>query len=269
MISNINMEKYTNIKNICNYKISISKKIKWYIDNDNQNRYIDINEIYNCYKIVFDEDKLWPRYSYNISTSNMEFTIHHFIYYIVRMQSNAFKMVSSIIDDYDILEIYIINIRLGYEEHLNNLIYKLYDYLYPTGDINILPCIFISLKNMFNYIRDDIIMSKQNNSYFTTWDEYDLLSTLEYYINISPGENEVEYKNDLIGSSMYYTIMNDISNNKYTIKEFNMIIDIYNKKRNNERLKIYEEELIVKTWHPNRLINWCLDVDDKLDIGII
>lgn len=269
MISNIKIEEYTNIKNISKYKIGISNRIKWYMDDNKQNRYIDINELYNCYKIVFNADKLWPRYSYTISTSNMDFTIHHFIYYFIKMQVNSCKEISSFIDDYDILEVHTINFKLGYEEHLNNLIYKLYNYLYPLGDINMLPCIFISLKNIFDSINDDVLISNQNNSYFTTWDEYDLLSTIEYYINISPDENDIEYEYDLIGSSMYYSIIHDISNNKYSINEFTMILDKYNKKRTIERVKIYEEELIVKTWHPNRLVNWCLDIDDRLDIGIV
>jgi hypothetical protein len=37
--------------------------------------------------------------------------------------------------------------------------------------------------------------------------------------------------------------------------------------RAQERLKMYEEELIMKTWHPNRLMDWCLDIEEKNDFA--
>jgi len=31
--------------------------------------------------------------------------------------------------------------------------------------------------------------------------------------------------------------------------------------------KIYEEELIQKTWHPSRFMDWCLNNDEKEDVS--
>lgn len=57
--------------------------------------------------------------------------------------------------------------------------------------------------------------------------------------------------------------------NKYTLNYVISLINIYEQMRTQERLKIYEEELVVKTWHPSRLMNWCLDTEEKRDFEIV
>lgn len=36
-------------------------------------------------------------------------------------------------------------------------------------------------------------------------------------------------------------------------------------KRRSRRFTEYEAELIEKTWHPDRLVDWCFDIEDKKD----
>lgn len=38
------------------------------------------------------------------------------------------------------------------------------------------------------------------------------------------------------------------------------------KKRVHARLQAYKEELIAKTWHPKRVVDWCLDSDEKYEL---
>ena len=33
-----------------------------------------------------------------------------------------------------------------------------------------------------------------------------------------------------------------------------------------KRCKAIKEDLMIKTWHPSRLMNWCLDEEDRLDM---
>ncbi len=41
--------------------------------------------------------------------------------------------------------------------------------------------------------------------------------------------------------------------------------EIYDK--NNEAIKIFNGELIAKTWHPNRFQQWCLSIDEQKDLN--
>ena len=56
-----------------------------------------------------------------------------------------------------------------------------------------------------------------------------------------------------------------LKNKKEIIERFNKILDRYNFIRTKRRLEVYEEELIQKTWEPNRLFTWCLDEEEKKD----
>lgn len=255
MLFSADSEEYKQLLNILKYKIAISNKIKWYTNCIEHNRYIDIDELYHCHENVLRKDKLYPRYNKRDSSINdpsMDFTIHHCIYYFVRIQSNAFKMISSINDEYDILEIFQEIISVGRKIHLDKLIYNIYDYLYPTTDFYKISTIFISLKNIDFIINLDI--HHDLDVKFTNWDEYDLLNELNYYIESF--NDDVDYD---------YNKMNDTLNH---VNDCIILITEFNQKKASENLKIYEEELMVKTWHPDRLIDWCFDVDDKKDIGI-
>jgi len=37
--------------------------------------------------------------------------------------------------------------------------------------------------------------------------------------------------------------------------------------RNKKRVNIYKEELIARTWHPELFMDWCLDDDEKDELG--
>ena len=52
---------------------------------------------------------------------------------------------------------------------------------------------------------------------------------------------------------------NLLSNNSFNGLYYKNKKNIYKKKN---QLKIYENELIERSWHPSRFLNWCLDMDE-------
>lgn len=262
MNTNDNSQIHTNIINICKYKIYICNRIDWYIKKI-FSEYINLNEIYRCHKIIFKNNKLWyPSTSMcQIDITNQNFTIHHFIYYLITEAVKVIKRNSKRFTDYDVLDLLEMNIKNAYDLHEQNLINKLYDYLYPTCKFELLPLTHLIFKKIFktitNYIYGLKILIYHN---FTKWNEHDLIYNLTYDIENS-SINETQLLIVFIGS---ITIENT-SNSRYTLEEVKSFIRLYEQRRTQERLKLYEEELIMKTWHPSRVIDWCFDNEDKHD----
>jgi hypothetical protein len=50
--------------------------------------------------------------------------------------------------------------------------------------------------------------------------------------------------------------------------DVHILINAYKQLTCHNRLRIYEEELIMKTWRPDRLMNWCFDIDEINDFEI-
>lgn len=81
-----------------------------------------------------------------------------------------------------------------------------------------------------------------------------------------------EYTNHTIGYNNFLTIYTIIGKNYSTEEEKNIINDFCNKfsnryyiTRKKQMHKIFEKELIEKTWNPNRFFDWCLSIDEKND----
>ena len=268
MSGDTNSDKYKNIIAICNYKLSIATQMNWYFDIDNvdyyKRKWKNINELYNCHKIVFNNNKLYPPLNWIADDITQEFTIHHFIYYIikeVRIIKHNYEHLTKVQRDIIYLTLKT-NIKLAYEIHLDTLINNIYDYLYPTANIKILSNIFLIFKSISKnlYMFDTAIMDIiKNYGTFTMWSEYDLLYKLIDYIET------LECENSSIIVIIYHQIIQNIKDNKHTMNDVIELIRTYEQVRTQERLKIYEEELIIKTWHPNRLMDWCLDIKEKMD----
>jgi hypothetical protein len=281
---------YKNIVSISKYKIYIADKIKLYINNISHLKSIDIYEIYRCHKILFKTNNLIPQLNMNvIDNINQPFTIHHFIYYIIKEISNIYKRNSIYQSDFDIIDLLQLNLKKAYELHLDSLIDKIYDYLYPNANLKILSLVFIIFKNIIKRINvhDLIYISLIRKFDFTKWTEYDLLYNLEFCINELKDENmhnvfnsyiifldTSHYNNELNGVNfsiihlIYYSILQNIEEDKYTMNDLISVINYYKQVRCHTRLRIYEEELIMKTWHPDRLMDWCLDIDEKNDFEV-
>jgi hypothetical protein len=259
MSTDIESVKFKNIINVSNYKISISKQINWCLDNlIYKEKWKNIDELYNCYKIVFKNNKLYPGLNWSMDDDiRQEFTIHHFIYYLIKEVVKVFKRNSKHFTDYDIIDLLIINVKTAYEIHLDYLMNNIYDYLYPTANLQTLSNIFLTFKPVIKRICEyntSILQIINNYENFTTWTEYDLLYNLMDY-------HETPEPFDSIIDIIYYEINVDI----YDVIQ---LITAYKQTRAQERLKKYEEELIAKTWHPNRLMDWCLDMEEKSDFAV-
>lgn len=86
--------------NVCKYKIAIADKIKWCFYGIIYNKTFGVNyiELYNCHKIFFINNKLSPSLntSRNVDDINQEFTIHYFIYYIIKEIVKVLKRKSKL-----------------------------------------------------------------------------------------------------------------------------------------------------------------------------
>ena len=121
------------------------------------------------------------------------------------------------------------------------------------------------------------------HSDFTSWTEHDLMYNLddrfnndeyEYEYEDENNENENENKNNSIIHNIIDCIYEEImiyvdDPLEFTREDIINFIDFYKQTIAIERLTKYEEELIMKTWHPSRLFNWCFTNEDKNDFGII
>lgn len=265
MSTDTKSEQYKNIINVTKYKILIGKQINWCLDNlVYKEKWNNLDELYNCHKIVFKKNKLYPMFSRTgIDDITQEFTIHHFMYYLIAEVVKVFKRNSNRFTEYDIIDLLIMNIETAYEIHLDNLIQKIYDYLYPTANLKILSNIFLIFKKIFIgvYGYDEIIKLINHYDNFTYYTECDLLYNLMYCIESLPVDRSFI-------NIIYYQIIEEINENgSFTMNDVVQLIETYKQTRTHERVKIYEEELIMKTWHPNRLMGWCLDIEEKNDFA--
>lgn len=269
---------YQNIMNICNYKTYISRTLHWYIIKLRKCLYeTSINNLYNCHRILFKHQELWYPTSVisQYEVSQQEFTIHHFIYYLLAEVVKVYKRKSNRYTNYDILDLIEMNLYNAYQLHMNDLLNKINDYLLPTTNTKALSFVMI-LSNMFSADLD------KNSSWlstyfieysnFTNWSEHDLM-----YHLILRFEKDIEkctitytpYQYATVIDCLYEEIMIYIDEYKeIKLEEFIHFINTYRISISKERLKKYEEELIMKTWHPSRLVNWCFDNEDKNDIGM-
>lgn len=267
MSTDTKSNQYKNIINVINYKISIANQINWCLNRiDYSKTWNNIDELYNCYKIIYKNNKLYPQLNgRGIDDITQEFTIHHFIYYLIKEVVKVFKRKSKRFTEYDIIELLIMNVQTAYEIHLDNLINKLYDYLYPTANLQIISNIFLIFKNIpetfISGYSHSIASAINNYCNFTTWTEYDLLYNLIDYIET------LEDKDDSIISLIYYEITENIKDGKCSMNDVIQLIQTYDQMRTQERLKKYEEEFIMKSWHPTRLMDWCLDIEEINDFA--
>lgn len=278
-----------NITNISKYKIYIADKINLCINGVSYDKSIHFNELYTSHKIIFKNNKLQLSGGC-IDDISQEFTVHHFIYYIIKEIVKVIKRNSKHFTYYDIIDLLSINMKNGYQLHIDEIGNKLYDYLYPHANLKDISLIFMLIRNIFDDIDDYDLVRFSMIEYFDflEWSEYDLIYKLDdciqeindtntpigrifnvYTEHLNTGHfDESLNSEDLHFNTIhliYYIILENIKVNRYTIEEIISLITSYKQIRCQHRLKCYEEELIMKTWHPTRLMNWCLDIEEKND----
>jgi hypothetical protein len=280
-------DKYKTIIDIAKFKILIARQINWCLNNlVYEEKWNNLDELYNCHKIIFKNNKLQPQLNRCIYGDDItqQFTIHHFMYYLIAEVVKVFKLNSKRIieydiinllimnietayeihlDLYDLIDLLIMNIEIAYEIHLCSLITKIYEYLSPKVNIQILSNLFLIFKKISIgvYTHDEIMKIINNYDNFTEWTECDLLYNLMYCIE------SLQVNRTLIHIIYYQIVENINENGNFTMNDVIKLIETYKQIQMQERLKIYEEELIMKTWHPNRLMDWCLDIEEKNDFA--
>ena len=282
-----------NIISISKYKIFIVSKIDECINGVSYEKSIHFNELYASHKIIFKNNKLCPRLQLSGSgtdDNSQEFTVHHFIYYIIKEIVIVIKRNSKHFTYYDIIDLLSLNMRNAYKLHIDDIGNKLYDFLYPHANLKDISFIFILIRDIFNDIDAfDLIRTSMIEYFdFLEWSDYDLIYKLddciqevndintpiskvfdEYteYLNTGYFSESLNNQNSHFGTIhlIYYIILENIKINRYTLEDVISLIRSYKQIRCQNRLNIYEEELIIKTWHPNRLMEWCLDIEEKND----
>lgn len=131
-----------------------------------------------------------------------------------------------------------------------------YEDLYYEIEIIITQAYRIHLQ----YMSEDLINECNIN--------YLLMPTINFPLNFIFWTKEfftdtlIDYYNN--NNIVYSSFINNINDyiNKDKLKNFMLSYYI---KYSKEKLIKYEKELIEKTWHPDRLFNWCLDECEKKD----
>lgn len=260
---------------ICKYKICISNIVEKFITHGSQIKYGKrLNNLYNSHNILFkhDETFMWypTRSIEQPKVKRQEFTIHHFIYYLIDEAVKILKRRSKRYTVYEVYELIEYNMFEAYKIHLDQLFDKIYDYLYPTHNEKIISFI-LNLKNAFIINSNWLTVHSIEYTDFANWTKDDLV----HYLNIrmmycgSDNDDNEDYPDNLY---LIHCIYNNIllyieQSNEFTLNDAIHFVDFYKQTIANSRLKTYEEELIEKTWHPSRLL-YCLDNEDKNDIGI-
>lgn len=235
------------------------------------------NNLYNCHNILFknNENDMWyPTNGMEQSeVKRQEFTIHHFIYYLIAEAVKINKRRSKRFTEYEVYELIEHNMFNAYELHLNHLFDEIYDYLYPTHNEKTLSFV-IRLKNIFNSV-NLTGMSSWLTVYsieftdFGNWTKEDMMYYLSIRVDNDKDHYDFEHGNFYITDCLYEEIMLCIDVYKvFTFEDVVNFIDFYKQTVTNEHLRKYEAELIEKTWHPTRLMDWCLDIEEKNDFAI-
>jgi hypothetical protein len=180
---------HQNIINICNYKTYISRTINWCVVKSSKTNYENcINNLYNCHRILFKHQFLWY-HTLVISqyeVSQQEFTIHHFIYYLLAEAVKVYKRKSKLFTNYDILDLIEMNLYNAYELYMNDLFNKIHNYLLPTFNKKVISFV-LRINGIFTSDLDR--KSSWLSSYlieysnFTSWTEHDLMHNLIWRFN--------------------------------------------------------------------------------------
>lgn len=72
---------------------------------------------------------------------------------------------------------------------------------------------------------------------------------------------------ELLYDTIKYSKLKIFISNKYlnSLNHFLQKLDNERKKNIQIMINAYKEDLIAKCWHPNRIVDWCLSIDDKID----
>jgi hypothetical protein len=251
-------QKYANIMNTCKFKLKLMQLLKFFITKSfNNPDESNINILYDSHKNLFENDKLWYC-EYYPRTRESHFTIHDLIHYLNRQTIKIYKRNSRRFNEYDVVELLIETMYNSYHIDIDNIFRNIYDYFNLNTNSN--EKIYFIVELIHNLLL--LIGGKYIDYIKLTFDD------IIYILNICIDkgyDNNYKYHLKYLIDIVYNEIINHDTLKIEHLVEF---ITFYEKKVSIERIKKYEEDLIMKAWHPSRLINWCFDNEDKEDLGI-
>lgn len=242
-----------NIENICKYKIIISNLMQKFITYDSSMEYGKlVNNLYECHNIIYKKNLMYypTRSIIDAEIIKQTFTIHHFIYYLIYEAVRIIKRRSKHFTEYDVYELIEDNMIHAYNCYAVPMFDKmrsLYNYMHPNKADIIVSALFKRLMQSPNYAITD----------FTSLTKDDLMM---HYTN-----DDCLIDFDFICNNIKYI---DIYNQNHNDSNDVDFVEFYKQTVANERLQIYEAELIETTWHPDRFMDWCFDNEEKNDIDI-
>lgn len=239
---------------ICKYKIIISNLIQKFITYDSQMEYGKrVNNLYECHNIIYKKGIMhYPVRSLLIidAVIKQEFTIHHFIYYLIYEAVRIIKRRSKHFTEYDVYELIEDNMFHAYNCYavpMFDKIHSLYNYMYPNKadifDIIISALFKRLIQSPNNAITNFVALTKNDLMIHYTND--DCLIDFDFICN----------------NIKYIDIYNQNHNDSNDVD----FVEFYKQTVAKERLQIYEAELIETTWHPDRIMEWCFDNEEKND----
>lgn len=262
-IIDVNNGKYQIINNNCIYKVYIINTIDWCIKNISDEKFNDnsnnlMNKLYNCHKILFQNNEIWyPTVIPQCEIINQEFTIQHFIYFIIVEVVKVHKRRSKMFTKHDILEMLVYNIYNSYYLHIVDIFSEIYNYINSSYSDETHFKLSLLKDILYDNISIKKYMFKINFMNFTKED-------LIYILTICC-DNKYEHQYNYKFKSVIDCIHNIINNGEFKMEYIEDILYLYNTASAKQRIKMYEEELIIQTWKPYRLFDWCLDNEEKDD----
>jgi hypothetical protein len=195
---------------------------------------------------------------------------------------NMISKIKLFDDDYDKFDVFddvVDTIIEGQYIHFENLLNDINDkckgstYKYNEHLINkynndlINKYTVIKNKVMNDFTFDVKLISFPEN--FIYWNSDDLLYTLsDYFIN--KHSDSIKTDTSIFCESLYRLLHKHFNyNNEELIQFYFSVSNSYFIQKKREILDIYLEELMIKTWEPNRVYNWCFDNVEKSDFDII
>ena len=262
---------------ICKYKINIRNMIYKFIAHSSQIEYGKcFNNLYNCHNLLFknNENDIWypTRSMEQTEVKQQEFTVHHFIYYFIVEAVKIMKRQSKRFTEYEVYELIEHNMFNAYELQLNHLFDEIYKYLYPTHNEKNLSFL-LTLKNTFNRViltRMSHWLTAYTIEYtdFGNWTKDEFIYYLSIRYENDREHYDFEHGNFYIVYCLYEEIMLCVDLYKvFTFEDVVNFIDFYKQTVAKEYLQKYEAELIEKTWHPVRVMDWCFDNEEKNDFA--
>lgn len=234
------------IRNTINDLLYLKQCINYYFEINELDK-IDFEDIQRCLEILYKNEidaYIWlinlGKYSFKIDSSQWEANDK----FILGIKKANIFYLKNIINEFDN--------KYNLKDGLSNIYSELVDDNIIIYDGNYNGFKFNYKFNRIKNIKEFDIIFPVN---FTMWNIDDLIESIYGYIT----------EDTIYNIHKWFEKKPILTNQNEIIEKLNKIIERYYFIRTKRRLELYEEELMQKTWNPNRLFTWCLDEEEKKD----